>query len=59
MYDLSKIELYFGIELVFGIFDRIKDLDIGGIARAQTGNNKVVIATRLSLTKSLHVLSLL
>ena len=59
MYALSKIELYFGIELVFGIFDRIEDLDIGGIAGAQTGNNKVVIATRLSLTKSLHVLSLL
>ena len=59
MYALSKIELYFGIELVFGIFDRIEDLDIGGIARTQTGNNKVVIATRLSLTKSLHVLSLL
>ena len=59
MYALSKIELYFGIELVFGIFDRIEDLDIGGIARAQTGNNKVVIATRLSLTKSLYVLSLL
>jgi len=34
-------------------------LDIGGIAWAQTGNNKVVIATRLRLTKSLHVLSLL
>ena len=59
MYALSKIELYFGIELVFGIFDRIEDLDIGGIAGAQTGNNKVVIATRLSLTKSLYVLSLL
>ena len=59
MYALSKIELYFGIELVFGIFDRVEDLDIGGIARTQTGNNKVVIATRLSLTKSLHVLSLL
>ena len=59
MYALSKIELYFGIELVFGIFDRIEDLDIGGIARTQTGNNKVVIATRFSLTKSLYILSLL
>ena len=37
----------------------MEDLDIGRIARAQTGNNKVVIATRLSLTKSLHILSFL
>ena len=37
----------------------MEDLDIGRIARAQTGNNKVVIATRLSLTKSLHFVSFL
>ena len=43
----------------FILFYQMRDLDIGGIVRAQTGNNKVVIATRLSLTKSLHFMSFL
>ena len=57
----KKNDSHFGILLISQslYFQIIADLNIGRVAWAQARNNKVVIATRLCFTKSLHILSLL
>ena len=52
---------YFGILVISQslYFQIMANLDIGWVAWAEARNNKVVIATRLCFTKSLHILSLL
>ena len=57
----KKNDSHFGILLISQslYFQIIADLNIGWVAWAEARNNKVVIATRLCFTKSLHILSLL
>ena len=59
--SLQKNDSHFGILLISQslYFQIMANLNIGWVAWAEARNNKVVIATRLCFTKSLHILSLL